>query len=155
MDLSGHHSNPRAPLEALLDGASGDAETRRGAAENGRPSALGATAEAVRAAHPRQGRIIDAIRQVLGDEGAPLQAREVHAQVETLLGEPVRWATVKATLAGNLGGRTPRFVRVTRGRYGIPSPPSSTPTGSTSADNPDPGHPDGRPSRRGERYRNA
>jgi hypothetical protein len=49
-----------------------------------------------------------------------MQARDVHAQVETLLGEPVRWASVKAMLAGNLNGPTPRFVRVARGRYGIP-----------------------------------
>jgi hypothetical protein len=45
-----------------------------------------------------------------------MQARDVHAQVETILGEP----TVRATLAGNLGGPAPRFVRVARGRYGIP-----------------------------------
>ncbi|HMD56491.1 MAG TPA: hypothetical protein VKG82_03360 [Solirubrobacteraceae bacterium] len=36
-----------------------------------------------------------------------MQAREVHAQVETLVGEPVRWASVKATLAGNLTARPP------------------------------------------------
>jgi len=53
-----------------------------------------------------------------------MQARDVHARVETLLDEPVRWATVKATLAGNLDGPAPRFVRVARGRYGIPPPPS-------------------------------
>ena len=53
-----------------------------------------------------------------------MQARDVHAQVETLLGEPVRWASVKATLAGNLKGPAPRFVRVARGRYGVPPPPS-------------------------------
>jgi hypothetical protein len=50
-----------------------------------------------------------------------MQARDVHAHVETLLGEPVRWASVKATLAGNLKGPTARFVRVARGRYGVPS----------------------------------
>ena len=54
-----------------------------------------------------------------------MQARDVHAHVETLLGEPVRWASVKATLAGNLEGAAPRFVRVARGRY---SAPSSSPT---------------------------
>jgi hypothetical protein len=53
-----------------------------------------------------------------------MQARDVHAQVERLLGEPVRWASVKATLAGNLEGPAPRFVRVARGRYGVATPPN-------------------------------
>jgi hypothetical protein len=125
MDLSGHHSNPPAPLEALLNDASSDAEARREATENGRTCASGAPDEAVCAAHPRQGRIIDAISQVLIEEGDPMQAREVHARVETLLGEPVRWSSVKATLAGNLKGPDPRFVRVARGRYGVPPPPDA------------------------------
>jgi hypothetical protein len=53
-----------------------------------------------------------------------MQARDVHARVEMLLGEPVRWASVNATLAGSLDGAAPRFVRVARGRYGVPPPPS-------------------------------
>ncbi len=52
-------------------------------------------------------------------------ARDVHARVETLLGEPVRWTSVRATLAGNLKGPAPRFARVARGRYGVP--PASQP----------------------------
>ncbi len=75
---------------------------------------------AVGAAHPRQGRLIDAISRVLIDERDPMQARDVHARVEALLGEPVRWASVKATLAGNLTGPAPRFLRVARGRYSVP-----------------------------------
>src|SRR5271166_2040484 len=38
-----------------------------------------------------------------------------------LLGEPVRWSSVKATLAGNLKGPAPRFVRVARGPYSATS----------------------------------
>jgi hypothetical protein len=67
-----------------------------------------------------QGRVIDAVTQVLSDHPEPLQAREVHTRVETLLDEPVRWTSVKATLAGNVDGAAPRFVRVARGRYAIP-----------------------------------
>ncbi len=67
----------------------------------------------------RGGRVIDAVTQVLSDHREPLQAREVHTRVETLLGEPVRWTSVKATLAGNIHGAAPRFVRVARGRYAI------------------------------------
>jgi hypothetical protein len=124
MDLSGHHSNPPAPLEALLDGAYCAGGARLEVAESGRTCAFRTPGERIGAAHPRQGRIIDAISQVLVEEGDPMQARDVHAQVETLLGEPVRWATVKATLAGNLNGPSPRFVRVARGRYRLPPSPS-------------------------------
>jgi hypothetical protein len=108
----------------LLNDALSQAGGRPEAAERTRTCARGTPAEAVGAKHPRQGRIVDAIARVLSDAAAPLQARDVHAAVQTLLGEPVRWASVKATLAGNLDGTTPRFVRVARGRYGIPSPPS-------------------------------
>ena len=51
-----------------------------------------------------------------------MQAHDVHARVECLLGEPVRYATVKATLAGNLAGPDPRFVRVARGLYRVAPP---------------------------------
>ncbi len=55
-----------------------------------------------------------------------MHARDVYARVEALLGAPVRWSSVKATLAGHLKGPAPRFVRVARGRYGVP-PPRSRP----------------------------
>jgi hypothetical protein len=72
--------------------------------------------------HPRRGRIIDAIAQVLIDAQDPMRVRDVHARVERLLGEPVLWSSVKATLAGNLNGPGARFLRVARGRYSVPSP---------------------------------
>ena len=124
MDLSGHHSNPPVTLEALLNDPPYATETRLDATEDARNNAPGTPGTAVGDAHPRQGRIIEAISQVLSEEGDPMQARDVHAQVETLLGEPVRWPSVKATLAGNLRGPKPRFVRVARGLYGVPPPPS-------------------------------
>jgi hypothetical protein len=108
----------------LLDYAPCDGGVRRAATEDSSTCARGAPRGAVGAAHPRRGRIIDAISRVLSDERDPLQARDVYARVETLLDEPVRWATVKATLAGNLDGPAPRFVRVARGRYGVPPTPS-------------------------------
>ncbi len=70
---------------------------------------------------PRRGRIVGAVARVLSDHHEPLQAREVHVRVEALLDEPVRWASVKATLAGNVRGPSPRFQRVARGRYTIRS----------------------------------
>jgi hypothetical protein len=44
---------------------------------------------------------------------------DVHACVEALLGEPVQWSSVKATLTGNLKGATPRFFRAARGRHAV------------------------------------
>ncbi len=46
-----------------------------------------------------------------------MQAKEIHAAVEALLGKPVRWASVKAALAGGVSGASPRFMRVAKGRY--------------------------------------
>jgi hypothetical protein len=122
MDLSGHHSNPSGPLKALLSGPSGVAETPLNDVAYGPIAPAGTTIRDVRARHPRQGRIIDAITRVLTDHGEHMQARAVHAAVQALLDEPVRWTSVKATLAGNLDGPAPRFVRVARGRYAIPLP---------------------------------
>jgi len=104
VDLSGHHSNPQAPLEGLLNGASSRGKASRERSGTCATEALGG---ALAAAHPRRGRIIDAISEVLIGERDPMQARDVHARVETLLVEPVRWSSVKATLAGNLTGPTP------------------------------------------------
>jgi hypothetical protein len=46
-----------------------------------------------------------------------MRAKDIHAAVEASLGEPVLWASVKAALAANVSGTSPRFVRVARGRY--------------------------------------
>ncbi len=46
-------------------------------------------------------------------------AEEIHAALEALLGERVRRPSVKATLAGNLDGPTPRVARVARELYRI------------------------------------
>jgi len=67
----------------------------------------------------RAGRIVGAVAHVLCVAGGPMRAEEVHAAVEALLGERVRRISVKATLAGNLDGPTPRFARVARGLYRI------------------------------------
>lgn len=122
MDLSGHHSNPSRPLESLLSGLIGTAERPTDSVGCGQIAAPTSAAGAVGAKHPRQGRIINAINGVLRDQAESMRAREVHASVEALLGEPVRWTSVKATLAGNLDGPAPRFVRVACGRYEIPLP---------------------------------
>ncbi len=58
-----------------------------------------------------------AVVQVLADREEPMRAKEVHAAVEALLGEPVGWSSVKMALVSNVSGSSRRFVRVSRGRY--------------------------------------
>jgi hypothetical protein len=64
---------------------------------------------------------------VLDDHGGPMQAKEVHASVEAMLGESVRWASVKAALAANIAGRSPRFMRVAKGPYQLVRPCAQPP----------------------------
>ena len=65
----------------------------------------------------RPGWVVNALVQVLDGRGEPMQAREIHAAVEAMLGEAVAWSSVKGALASNVSGSSPRFVRVVRGRY--------------------------------------
>ena len=65
----------------------------------------------------RPGWVLKAVVQVLADRGEPMRAKDIHAAVETSLGAPVAWSSVKASLAANVSGTSPRFVRVARGRY--------------------------------------
>jgi HB1, ASXL, restriction endonuclease HTH domain len=111
MDLARTLSNPTGALKAFLEGPPTPPAKARTRSPRARRS--------IAARHPRAGRIIEAIVQVLTERQEPMQAKEVHAAVEVLLGEPVRWASVKAALAGNVAGPSPRFVRVARGRYGL------------------------------------
>lgn len=108
-------SNPVGPLKTLLEGPYW---IRRDsalspAARSPRPG----KDRTVGSRHRRAGWIVEAIVRVLNDQGGPMQAKEVHAAVEALLGKPVRWSSVKAALAANVGGVSPRFVRVAKGRY--------------------------------------
>ncbi len=116
MDLVGLLSNPVGPLKTLLEGSHWVQEhlpgsSRRSAARSSKP------VRAIRARHRRTGWIVKAIVRVLAERQEPMQAKDVHAAVEALPGEPVRWASVKAALAANVGGPSPRFVRIARGRY--------------------------------------
>ncbi len=65
----------------------------------------------------RPGWVLKAVVQVLADRDEPMRTRDIHAVVEASHGEPVRRASVKAALAANVLGASPRFVRVARGRY--------------------------------------
>lgn len=111
MELIQALSNPVGPLEAVLEAV--DQPNR----------AAGHAARLRSSAHPRKspprrpGWVVEAIVRVLAKRQEPMQARDVHAAVEALLGEPVRWSSVKASLAANITGSSPRFRRVSPGRY--------------------------------------
>jgi hypothetical protein len=61
--------------------------------------------------------VLKAVVQVLGDRAEPMRAKDIHAAVEALMGEPVARSSVKMALASNVSGSSRRFVRVSRGRY--------------------------------------
>jgi hypothetical protein len=61
--------------------------------------------------------VLDAIKQVLAEQGGPMQAKEIHVAVEALLGEPVAWSSVKDALATHVSGASPCFMRICRRRY--------------------------------------
>jgi hypothetical protein len=63
--------------------------------------------------------VLATVTCVLELAGQPMQAREIHAAAEQLAGEPLRWASVKATLAAYASGSDPRFRRIRRGIYQI------------------------------------
>jgi HB1, ASXL, restriction endonuclease HTH domain len=65
----------------------------------------------------RPGWVINAVERVLADRGEPMRAKDIHAAVEALVGQPVVWSSVKMALASNISGPSPRFVRIARGRY--------------------------------------
>jgi hypothetical protein len=65
----------------------------------------------------RPGWVLKAVVQVLAERGEPMRAKDIHAAVEASLGAPVAWSSVKASLAANVSGTPPRFMRIARGRY--------------------------------------
>jgi len=129
MDLTGHHSNPSRPLEALLERRSDDRVERAHAEDRPDGSVAEQAGWPIVSRHRRHDWVLEAVARVLADQKEPMRARDVHGAVEALLGEPVRWGSVKKCLSSNVAGTSPRFVRVTRGRYAIR--PATTDAGAT------------------------
>jgi len=63
--------------------------------------------------------VLATIARVLEEANCPMRAREIHAATEQLAGEPLRWTSVKGTLAAYTRGCEARFERVRRGHYRI------------------------------------
>jgi hypothetical protein len=55
--------------------------------------------------------------RVLMESVEPMRARDIHAEVEDLIGQPVSPSAVKNWLAKNVQGSQPVLVRLGRGRY--------------------------------------
>lgn len=108
MALVGVLSNPVGPLKTVLERELPDSARSRLPSEE---------LVSIGLQHRRVGLIVETIVRVLAERGEPMQAREIHAAVEALLKQSVCWSSVKASLAANISGSSPRFVRVAKGRY--------------------------------------
>ena len=65
----------------------------------------------------RGGLVPKAIERVLTDSSEPMRARDIHAEVEELLGRSVPVSSVKNWLATSAQDNQARVVRLGRGRY--------------------------------------
>jgi hypothetical protein len=65
----------------------------------------------------RSGLVPDAIMRVLAGSVEPMRARDIHAEVEALIGQSVSPSAVKNWLASNVRGEQARLIRLGRGRY--------------------------------------
>jgi hypothetical protein len=74
--------------------------------------------------------VLKAVAQVLTDRSEPMRAKDIHAAVEALVGEPVPSSSVKGALATNVSGSSRRLIRVARGRYMLATTPFDVHSGS-------------------------
>jgi hypothetical protein len=70
----------------------------------------------------RGGLVPKAIMRVLGESVEPMRVRDIHAEVEGLLGQTVSPSSVKNWLAGHARGDQSLFVRLGRGGYLVRPP---------------------------------
>jgi len=109
VELNGARSNPRVGVELSRLDALHDELLRRASANPREPRPVPAKVSPV----------LETVTLVLELAGVPMRAREIHAAAEQLAGEPLRWTSVKGTLAAYAEGAKPRFERVRRGNYRI------------------------------------
>ena len=63
------------------------------------------------------GAVIDTITAVLEHADQPMRPRDIHAAAQELLGQPLKWTSVKAALAAHASGPGQRFERMSHGHY--------------------------------------
>jgi hypothetical protein len=107
MGLLGCYSNPE--IQGRLRRLSEKLE-RLAASNAPRPSAR-------RDQKLRVGLVPKAIERVLADSGEPMRARDIHAEVEEMLGMSVPASSVKNWLAKQIQDQQLQVVRLGRGRY--------------------------------------
>jgi len=62
--------------------------------------------------------VLEIVTTVLELAGEPMRAREIHAAAGELIGESIRWSSVKGILSAHtIGGGDRRFRRIRRGCY--------------------------------------
>jgi hypothetical protein len=109
MDLLGHYSNHE------LQGSLGRLAKKLAAVQaSGGPRRR---PESRRQRSRRPGWVLKAVVQVLTDRDEPMRAKDIHAAVEALVGEPVPRSSVKGALASDAASSSGRLVRVAQGRY--------------------------------------
>jgi hypothetical protein len=69
----------------------------------------------------RCGLVPKAIMQTLSESAEPMRVRDIHAEVEVLIGQAVSPSAVKNWLARHTRGDQALFVRLGRGRYRLVS----------------------------------
>jgi hypothetical protein len=65
----------------------------------------------------RVGDVSEAIMRVLTESIEPMRMRDIHTEVERVLGQPVGRSAIKNWLANHVRGDDARLVRLGRGRY--------------------------------------
>ena len=61
--------------------------------------------------------VLEIVTTVLELVDEPMRACEIHAAAAELIGEPIRWSSVKGILPAHTIGRDRRFRRIRRGCY--------------------------------------
>jgi hypothetical protein len=107
LELNGALSNPRIGVELSRFGALHDELLRKALANPREPRPVPAKVSPV----------LETVTLVLELAGKPMRAREIQAAAEQLVGEPLRWTSVKGALAAGASGPERRFRRVRRGVY--------------------------------------
>ncbi len=67
----------------------------------------------------RVGAVPEAIMRVLSASVEPMRMRDIHTEVEVLIGQPVSRSSVKNWLASHVRGEHAALVRLARGRYSV------------------------------------
>jgi hypothetical protein len=109
MELNGARSNPRLEVELSRLGALHNELLRKALVNPRKPRPVPA----------RVSPVLETVTLVLELAGKPMRVCEIHAAACELVGEPLRWTSVKGALASYASGPERRFRRVRRGVYGI------------------------------------